>query len=35
VVEFLYDEEREGLEEYITIRAKPGFHQEQFEISVS
>ena len=42
VADLLYDEERKGLEELekrfkknITIRAKPGFHQEQFEISVS
>jgi ribonuclease G len=42
VADLLYDEERTGLEELekrfkknITIRAKPGFHQEQFEISVS
>ena len=42
VADLLYDEERKGLEELekrfkksITIRAKPGFHQEQFEITVS
>ena len=36
------DEERRGLEELqkkfrkrITVRAKPGFHQEQFEIIIS
>ena len=39
VADLLYDEERRGLEELekkfkkrITVRAKPGFHQEQFEI---
>ena len=39
---FLYDEERRGLEELeknfkkrITVRAKPGFHQEQFEILIN
>jgi len=42
VADLLYDEERRGLEELeknfkkrITVRAKPGFHQEQFEISLS
>jgi ribonuclease G len=42
VADLLYDEERRGLEELekrfkkrITVRAKPGFHQEQFEISIS
>jgi ribonuclease G len=42
VADLLYDEERRGLEDLekrfkkrITIRAKPGFHQEQFEINVS
>ena len=42
VADLLYDEERRGLEELekkfkkrITVRAKPGFHQEQFEISIT
>ncbi|GAB4293979.1 MAG: ribonuclease G [Desulfuromonadia bacterium] len=42
VADLLYDEERRGLEELertfkkrITVRAKPGFHQEQFEILVN
>ena len=42
VADLLYDEERKGLEELekkfrkrITVRAKPGFHQEQFEIAIS
>ncbi|GFE57291.1 Rne/Rng family ribonuclease [Geobacter sp. AOG1] len=42
VADLLYDEERRGLEELekkfkkrITVRAKPGFHQEQFEITIS
>jgi ribonuclease G len=42
VADLLYDEERRGLEELeknfkkrITVRAKPGFHQEQFEVAVS
>ncbi len=42
VADLLYDEERRGLEELekrfkkrITVRAKPGFHQEQFEIVIS
>jgi len=42
VADLLYDEERRGLEDLekrfkkrITVRAKPGFHQEQFEINVS
>jgi len=42
VADLLYDEERRGLEELerkfrkrITVRAKPGFHQEQFEILIS
>jgi len=42
VADLLYDEERRGLEELekkfkkrITVRAKPGFHQEQFEIAIS
>ena len=42
VADLLYDEERRGLEDLekrfkkrITVRAKPGFHQEQFEITIS
>jgi ribonuclease G len=42
VADLLYDEERRGLEELekkfkkrITVRAKPGFHQEQFEILIN
>jgi ribonuclease G len=42
VADLLYDEERRGLEELeknykkrITVRAKPGFHQEQFEINIT
>ena len=42
VADLLYDEERRGLEELekkfkkrITVRAKPGFHQEQFEITIN
>lgn len=42
IADLLYDEERKGLEELekrfkkrITVRAKPGFHQEQFEIAIS
>ena len=42
VADLLYDGERRGLEELeknfkkrITVRAKPGFHQEQFEVAVS
>ncbi|HPX60208.1 MAG TPA: Rne/Rng family ribonuclease [Deltaproteobacteria bacterium] len=42
VADLLYDEERRGLEELekrfkkrVTVRARPGFHQEQFEIQVS
>ncbi len=42
VADLLYDEERRGLEELekkykkrVTVRAKPGFHQEQFEIVIS
>jgi ribonuclease G len=42
VADLLYDEERRGLEDLekrfkkrITVRAKPGFHQEQFEISLT
>ncbi|TSK07466.1 MAG: Rne/Rng family ribonuclease [Geobacter sp.] len=42
VADLLYDEERRGLEELeknfkkrITVRAKPGFHQEQFEVAVT
>ncbi|MGB9080092.1 MAG: Rne/Rng family ribonuclease [Desulfuromonadaceae bacterium] len=42
VADLLYDEERRGLEELekkfkkrITVRAKPGFHQEQFEIIIN
>lgn len=42
VADLLYDEERRGLEELekrfkkrIIVRAKPGFHQEQFEIVIS
>ena len=42
VADLLYDEERRGLEELekkfkkrITVRAKPGFHQEQFEIAIT
>ncbi|MSM40483.1 MAG: Rne/Rng family ribonuclease [Geobacter sp.] len=42
VADLLYDEERKGLEELerrfkkrITVRAKPGFHQEQFEILIN
>jgi ribonuclease G len=41
VADLLYDEERRGLEELekrfnkrIMVKAKPGFHQEQFEISI-
>ncbi len=42
VADLLYDEERRGLEELekkfkkrVTVRAKPGFHQEQFEVMIS
>ena len=42
VADLLYDEERRGLEELekkskkrIIVRAKPGFHQEQFEIAIN
>lgn len=42
VADLLYDEERRGLEDLekrfkkrITVRAKPGFHQEQFEIMIN
>ncbi|MBP1753111.1 MAG: RNAse [Geobacteraceae bacterium] len=42
VADLLYDEERRGLEDLekrfkkrITVRAKPGFHQEQFEITIN
>ena len=42
VADLLYDEERRSLEDLerkfkkrITVRAKPGFHQEQFEILIS
>jgi len=42
VADLLYDEERRGLEELekkfkkrVTVRAKPGFHQEQFEVVIS
>ena len=42
VADLLYDEERRGLEELekkfkkrVTVRAKPGFHQEQFEIAIT
>ena len=42
VADLLYDEERRGLEELekklkkrITVRAKPGFHQEQFEVIIN
>ena len=42
VADLLYDEERRGIEELekkfkkrITVRAKPGFHQEQFEITIN
>ncbi|MDD5285802.1 MAG: Rne/Rng family ribonuclease [Desulfuromonadaceae bacterium] len=42
VADLLYDEERRGLEELekkfkkrVTVRAKPGFHQEQFEILIN
>lgn len=42
VADLLYDEERRGLEELerkfkkrVTVRAKPGFHQEQFEIVIN
>lgn len=42
VADLLYDEERRGLEDLekrfkkrIVVRAKPGFHQEQFEISIN
>jgi ribonuclease G len=42
VADLLYDEERRGLEDLekrfkkrITVRAKPGFHQEQFEININ
>jgi ribonuclease G len=42
VADLLYDEERRGLEELekrfnkrIMVKAKPGFHQEQFEILIS
>jgi ribonuclease G len=42
VADLLYDEERRGLEELdkkskkrIIVRAKPGFHQEQFEITIN
>ncbi|MDY0301873.1 MAG: Rne/Rng family ribonuclease [Trichlorobacter sp.] len=41
IADLLYDEERRGLEElekkyrkHITVRAKPGFHQEQFEVII-
>ncbi|HOP40304.1 MAG TPA: Rne/Rng family ribonuclease [Geobacteraceae bacterium] len=42
VADLLYDEERKGLEDLeksfkkrIIVRAKPGFHQEQFEIAIN
>jgi len=42
VADLLYDEERRGLEDLekrfkkrIIVRAKPGFHQEQFEITIN
>ncbi len=42
VADLLYDEERRGLDELekkfkkrVTVRAKPGFHQEQFEVIIS
>jgi ribonuclease G len=42
VADLLYDEERRGLEDLekrfkkrITVRAKPGFHQEQFEVTIN
>jgi ribonuclease G len=42
VADLLYDEERRGLEDVekrfkkrIIVRAKPGFHQEQFEIAIT
>jgi ribonuclease G len=39
VADLLYDEERRELEKRfkkrVTVRARPGFHQEQFEIQVS
>ncbi|HEU0265133.1 MAG TPA: Rne/Rng family ribonuclease [Geobacterales bacterium] len=42
VADLLYDDERRGLEELekkfkkrVIVRAKPGFHQEQYEISIS
>jgi ribonuclease G len=42
VADLLYDEERRGLEDLekcfkkrIIVRAKPGFHQEQFEITIT
>jgi len=42
VADLLYDEERKGLEDLekrfkkrITVRAKPGFHQEQFEVLIN
>ena len=42
VADLLYDDERRGLEELekkskkrIIVRAKPGFHQEQFEITIN
>jgi ribonuclease G len=42
IADLLYDEERRGLEELekrfrkrITVRAKPGFHHEQFEIAIT
>ncbi|HWI40302.1 MAG TPA: Rne/Rng family ribonuclease, partial [Verrucomicrobiae bacterium] len=42
IADLLYDEERKGLEELekrfrkrVTVRAKPGFHQEQFEIMIT
>lgn len=42
VADLLYDEERKGLEDLekcfkkrIIVRAKPGFHQEQFEITIN
>lgn len=42
VADLLYDEERRGLEELeklfkkrVTVRAKPGFHQEQFEVVIN
>lgn len=42
VADLLYDEERRGLEELekrfkkrVTVRARPGFHQEQFEVLIN